>query len=77
MIKIYIAEQIFVYLPGSIILGGFIYDKELGGIGLKSSAMLCFLNMGVNCSYLQRNIFSHVSIHFNENIYYTLKKLKQ
>ena len=51
--------------------------EELGGIGLKSSAMLCFLNMEVNCSYLQRNIFSQVSIHFKENIYYTFKKLKQ
>ena len=39
--------------------------------------MLCFLNMGVNCSYLQRNIFSQASIQFSKNMYYTFKMPKQ
>ena len=33
--------------------------------------------MGVNCSYLQRNILSHASIQFNKNMYYTLKSLNK
>ena len=39
--------------------------------------MLCFSDMGVNCSYLQRNIFRQASIQFNKNMYYTFKMPKQ
>ena len=57
-------EEIWIpiYLPWSPNLGGVIDTKESGGNGLIFSPMLCFLNMGVNCSYSQRNIFSQASI---------------
>ena len=71
MIKIWIP----IYLPWSPNLGGVIDAKESGGNGLISSPMLCFLNMGVNCSYLQRNICSQASIQLFKNMYYTSKYL--
>ena len=46
-------------------LGGVVYAKESGVIGLKSTLCYAFFNMGiliVNCSYLQINIFSQASI---------------
>ena len=69
-----IAEKIWIpiYLPWSANLGGVIDTNESGRNGLISSPMLCFLNMGVNCSYLQRNIFSQASIQFNKKICITL-----
>ena len=73
MIKILIP----IYIPWPPNLGGVIDAKESGRNNLMSSPMLCFLNMGVNCSYLQRNIFSQASIQFNKNMYYTLKMPKQ
>ena len=73
MIKILIP----IYLPWSPNLGGVIAAKESGWNGLISSPMLCFLNMAVRCSYLQINIFSHASIQFNKNMYYTFKMPKQ
>ena len=45
--------------------------KASGRNGLISSPMLMLLNMGVNCSYLQRNIFSQASIQLIKNMYYT------
>ena len=36
----YLKILVHIYLPGSPNLGGFVYAKESGGIGLKSTAML-------------------------------------
>ena len=52
--------------------------KESGGNSLISSPILCFFfNMGVNCSYLQRNILSPTSIQFNKKYVLHFKMPKQ